>query len=58
MASFTDMTPAQTEAIQSWVTGQLNTQMEMIGRAASYVDGIDQKANALTAHREGDGAYG
>ena len=52
MASFTDMTPAQTEAIQSWVTGQLNTQMEMIGRAASYVDGIDQKANALTAQTE------
>ena len=52
MASFNDMTPAQTESIQGWVTSQLDARMEMISRAASYVDGIDQKANALAAQTE------
>jgi hypothetical protein len=52
MASFTDLTPAQTQSIQLWVTGQLDARMEMISRAATYVDGIDKKADALALQTE------
>ena len=52
MATFADMSQAQTESIQKWGTDLLDSRMEMIGRAASFVDNIDKKANALAAQTE------
>ena len=52
MATFADMSQAQTEAIQRWTMDQLDTRMVMIGRAATFVENIDQKANALAAQIE------
>ena len=51
MATFADMSQAQTESIQKWATDLLDSRMEMIGRAASFVDNIDRKASALAAYR-------
>ena len=43
MATFADKSVAQAEAIKEWALAQLNTRMEMIGRAATFVDTIDKK---------------
>ena len=52
MATFADMSVAQTEAIKEWTLAQLNTRMDMIGRAATCVDTIDQKQTLVMAQLE------
>ena len=43
MATFADMSVAQTDAIKQWTPEHIDTRMEMIGRAATFVDQIDRK---------------
>ena len=52
MATFADMSVAQTEAIEELTFTQLDTRMEMIGRAATFVDTIDQKQKNVLAQLE------
>ena len=52
MAAFAEMNPMQTAAIQEWVTAQLDSRMELIGRAATFVDQIDQKQREAIAQLE------
>ena len=49
MATFADMSVAQTEAIKQWTLEQMDTRMEMIGRAATFVDQIDTKLKNVMA---------
>ena len=41
MATFADLSVAETDAIMKWTTEQIDIRMELVGRAATFVDKID-----------------
>ena len=43
MAIFADMNEAQTAAIQEWVTAQIDSRMELAGRAVQFINDIGVK---------------
>jgi ABC-type transporter Mla subunit MlaD len=49
-AAFEGASRETTEAIKSWVMDQLNARMELVGRAADYLNSLDIKRLALEQH--------
>ena len=52
MAAFTEMNEAQTASIQEWATKLVDDRMQMVGRAAEYVNSIDIAGKAAVGEIE------
>ena len=49
-AAFEGVSRETTEAIKAWVMDQLNARMELVGRAADFINNLDVQQRAVEQH--------